>query len=73
MTHMPANRYDRTGLELKVARVRARVRQHEVAAAMGVSPSRVTMIEREAIVTEQTWDRYMAALEVCHNGTSEVA
>lgn len=51
-----------TGLGLKLARVAARVRQRPIAEAMGVSVSRVAAIEREAVVTITTAERFMDAL-----------
>lgn len=64
ITHM-------TGLELKVRRVSARVKGKELAAAMGVSTSRISSIEREAVVTPAASARYLEALEKC--GTSRTA
>lgn len=57
-----------TGLDLKLLRVATRLKQYQVAAAMGVSPSRVAAIERESLVTDATAERYRRALERC--GTS---
>lgn len=57
-----------TGLDLKLLRVASRLRQHHVAAIMGVSPSRVAAIERESVVTPVTAERYRKAVETC--GTS---
>ena len=51
-----------TGLGLKLARVGARVKQRPIADAMGVSVSRISAIEREAVVTDATRDRYLDAL-----------
>ena len=51
-----------TGLGLKLARVGARVKQRPLADAMGVSVSRISAIEREAVVTTATRDRYLDAL-----------
>jgi plasmid maintenance system antidote protein VapI len=51
-----------TGLELKVKRVGHRVKVMDLAAQMGVSPSRVSIIENQASVTEDTEQRYLAAL-----------
>ena len=51
-----------TGLALKLERVAARLKQRPIAEAMGVSVSRVAAIEREAVVTAATWDRYHDAL-----------
>jgi DNA-binding XRE family transcriptional regulator len=60
----------KTGLDLKLARVAARVKQWQIAHEMGVSPSRIAAIEREAVVTEDTEARYLAALGICRTGTS---
>lgn len=60
-----------TGLGLKLARTAERVKQWQVADAMGVSPSRVASIEREAVVSPKLVDRYMKALDTCRTGTSE--
>jgi transcriptional regulator with XRE-family HTH domain len=54
-----------TGLDLKLARIAARVKQKAIGRAMGVSESRVSAIEREAVVTPETADRYVAALDTC--------
>lgn len=51
-----------TGLDLKVRRVAARVKAYELADAMGVSPSRVSALEREGFVTDQAAQRYLEAL-----------
>lgn len=62
-----------TGLALKVARTEQRVKAREIARVMGVSPSRVSSIEREGFVTQETADRYLAALSrVRTGGTSSV-
>lgn len=54
-----------TGLDLKLARVAARCKQHEVAKEMGVTPSRISALEREAVVSETAAARYLAALDTC--------
>ena len=54
-----------SGLDLKVARTRARVKAKHVAEAMGVSASRVASLEREAVVTSEAADRYLLAIEKC--------
>lgn len=51
-----------TGLDLKLLRVAARVKQRPIADGMGVSVSRVASIERETIVSETTRQRYLDAL-----------
>lgn len=59
-----------TGLDLKLARVARRIKQKPLGEAMGVSASRVAAIEREAVVTRETADRYFEALDTCSTGTS---
>lgn len=60
-----------TGLDLKVARTRARVKAKRVALAMGVSPSRVASLEREAVVTADAAERYLRAVDECRtDGTT---
>lgn len=51
-----------TGLDLKLERVAQRVKQARVAHFMGVTDSRVSSIEREAVVTPETAARYREAL-----------
>lgn len=60
----------RTGLDLKLARVARRIKQKAVGAAMGVSESRVSSIEREAVVTPELAERYLRALDTCDTSTS---
>ena len=52
-----------TGLDLRIARVRARLRAVEIAARMGVSKQRVSNIEALDVVPDQLAARYLAALE----------
>lgn len=52
-----------TGLELKLRRVAARVKQQDIAAVMGVTKSRVSGIEREHYPSAEATRRYLAALE----------
>lgn len=52
-----------TGLELKLRRVAARVKQQDIAAEMGVTKSRVSGIEREGFPSAETQRRYLEALE----------
>lgn len=54
-----------TGLSLKVERVSSRVKAKAIAAAMGVSASRVAAIEREQFVSPAIAARYVAALHAC--------
>jgi DNA-binding transcriptional regulator YiaG len=61
-----------TGLDLKLARTRARVKAKRIALAMGVSSSRVAALEREAVVTPEAAERYFRAVAECRtDGTSE--
>jgi plasmid maintenance system antidote protein VapI len=69
---MPTNEQV-TGLGLKLERVAARVKQWQVAEHMGVSPSRVAAIEREAVVSTDTAFRYRTAMRMCGTGTSPEA
>lgn len=63
-----------TGLDLKVARTRDRVKAKAIAEAMGVSASRVAKVEREAVVSPEIAQRYLAALELCRTlGTQGAA
>ena len=63
----------RTGLDLKLARVAARIKQKPLGEAMGVSASRVAAIEREAVVSVELAERYLRALGTCGTGTPEAA
>lgn len=54
-----------TGLDLKLERVAARLKARQVAEAMGVSPSRISLIEREAFPTPEVVRRYRVALATC--------
>lgn len=56
-----------TGLDLKVARVRARLTVTEVADAMGVSRQRVSQVEAMALVNASLEGRYRAALQVAED------
>lgn len=56
---------DTTGLDLKLERVAARVKARQVAAAMGVSPSRVSLIEREQFPSPDVVRRYRDAVATC--------
>jgi transcriptional regulator with XRE-family HTH domain len=58
---------DITGHTLKVERVAARVKAKDIAARMGVSPSRVASIEREEFPSAEAVARYRAALSACQN------
>lgn len=69
MRHVPILSHVETealsGLDLKVARVRRRVRQKAIAEGMGVSQSRITAIEREQFPSAETVRRYLEALDTC--------
>ena len=54
-----------TGKELRRKRESAGVKQWEVASAMRVASSRVSQIEALAVVTDDTTERYQAALGAC--------
>lgn len=56
-----------TGLNLKVERVAARVKGVDLAAEMGVSPSRLSAIEREQYPSAENVRRYRTALSTCKN------
>lgn len=64
--HM-SNPDEPTGLTLKVERVAARVKGVDLAAEMGVSPSRLSAIEREQYPSADIVQRYRAALATCKN------
>lgn len=55
----------RSGLDLKVLRVQNRVKQKDIAAAMGVTSSRVTRIEAEGFPSVEMIARYVKALDTC--------
>jgi hypothetical protein len=54
-------------MELKLRRVSARVTGRALASQMGVTASRVSALEREAVVTDVMAARYVAALETLSN------
>ena len=54
-----------TGLSLKLRRVAADVLSRDLARAMGVDPSRISVIERQRVVKETIVARYLAALAAC--------
>ncbi len=56
-----------TGLSLKVERVRARVKLKDLAQEMGVSPSRLSAIEREQYPSPDSVRRYRDALGTFQN------
>jgi plasmid maintenance system antidote protein VapI len=52
-----------TGLDLKLQRVGSRVKANLLAEQMGVSSARVSAIENQAVVTDETATKYLAALQ----------
>lgn len=63
-----------TGKDLKLKRIDADVKAKDLAAAMGVEPSRVSYIESRRVVTDEARDKYLAALLTCTtNSTPEAA
>lgn len=56
-----------SGHELKVERVSARVKAKHIAEQMGVTPSRVSSIEREQFPSADLVHRYREALGACQN------
>lgn len=62
-----------SGLDLKLARVAARVRQNRLAKEMGVSPTRVAQLERESVITAEMIRRYRLALETCRTSRTGAA
>jgi len=59
------------GMELRLRRVAARVKANQVAAAMDVSPARVSQIEALAVVTPEAAGRYLEALAQCIASTKD--
>lgn len=57
-----------TGLDLKVERIRAGLKVKDIAAQMGITPSRLSRIEVDVPVTARMLIRYRDALAKC--GTS---
>lgn len=54
-----------TGLDLKIERMRVRVKARQIADAMGVSQSRISLIEREQFPTPEVVQRYRDAIATC--------
>jgi transcriptional regulator with XRE-family HTH domain len=52
-----------TGLDLRIARLRAGISQKELARRLGVYPQRVSEAEQRLRVAPKFVDRYLAALE----------
>jgi transcriptional regulator with XRE-family HTH domain len=53
---------DFTGLDLRLLRVSRRLTVQAVAATIGVSPSRISQIERSRHVDRRQTDRYVRAI-----------
>lgn len=62
-----------TGMELKLRRVGARITGRRLATEMGISNTRVSAIEAQAVVSEDTAARYLAALATLTNVPSRNA
>lgn len=65
-----------TGKDLKIRRIIADVRIKELAQEMGVTGSRVTHIEKQALVSVEATAKYLDALTTCSTkttGTGEAA
>lgn len=59
-----------TGLDLKVERIRAGLLVKDVAAQMGISPSRLSRIEVDEPVTDRMLGRYRDALDRCRTSST---
>lgn len=68
-----SNATEPSGLTLKVERVAARVKAVDLAARMGVSPSRLSAIEREQYPSGDIVQRYREALATCKNVRTQKA
>jgi transcriptional regulator with XRE-family HTH domain len=62
-----------TGLDLKLERVAARVKAVDLAAAMGVHPSRISAIERDQFPTIDSVRRYREAIATCATSATSTA
>lgn len=62
-----------TGLDLKLARVAARVTARSLARRLAVGESRVSHIESQAVVTASMATRYRAALDLEREQPGETA
>lgn len=60
-----------SGLDLRVRRVRARVKVLDLAAAMGVSRQTLWTIERSAFVEPDRAAQYLEAIETCRHVKTE--
>ena len=54
-----------TGTDLKIERIRAGVKQQDVARVFGATPGRLSQIERPNAVSPSIAARYLAALAEC--------
>lgn len=61
-----------TGMDLKLQRVAADVKAKDLAAAMGVTDSRVSRIENSRLVTPEAEQRYLIALHTCVTKSTSV-
>lgn len=60
-----------SGTDLELQRVVAKVKVKDIAAHMGISPSRVSRIEDQPTITPRMARRYLDALAMCRtSGTS---
>lgn len=62
-----------TGTDLKRLRTSHRFKLRDIAAAMGVSVSRVSNLERELVVSDKAAERYRAALLTCLTRAEQAA
>lgn len=62
-----------TGMDLKVQRIRKRVKTIDLARAMGKNHSRISQIESLAVVTQRTAALYLAALSTFPDVANEEA
>jgi transcriptional regulator with XRE-family HTH domain len=67
LTHVGARAHTAhmTGLDLKLRRVAADVRTKDLAAAMGVTDSRVSYIETRRNPTPEAVEKYLRGLDMC--------
>jgi transcriptional regulator with XRE-family HTH domain len=56
-----------TGLDLKLKRTAAQVKARDLARLMGITPSRISAIERTDSVTPEMEERYLGALGTLTN------
>ena len=62
-----------TGLDLRLKRVAADIRQGDLAKAMGVPQGRVSYLEGRRVITPEAEQRYLAALATLTTKPSEAA